>query len=190
MRKLLIVSSLALSLASSQLALAHDDDKVDAPMQTAPGAAKAPYDVQFLDTMAAHHGDAIRMARMAVDKARSDPLRAKAQRMIDDQEAEIRVLKSMREDVAADAPAALNRKLPGMTMMDMGKLESASGEEFDRRFIDMTITHHQGAVEMSKSELKSGKNQSVKDKAREIVDKQVKEIAELKQMRSTPDREP
>ncbi len=78
--------------------------------------------------------------------------------MIDDQEAEIRVLKSMREDVDADAPAAVNRKLPGMTMMDMGKLESASGEEFDRRFIDMTLTHHQGAVEMSKSELKSGKN--------------------------------
>lgn len=189
MRIILIVSSLALSLASSQLALAHND-KVDAPMQTAPGAAKAPYDVQFLDTMVAHHGEAIRMARMAVDKAGGDALSAKAQRMIDDQEAEIRVLKSMREDVAADAPAALNPKLPGMTTMDMGKLESASGKEFDRRFIDMMITHHQGAVAMSKSELKSGKKQPVKDKAQEIIDKQVKEIAELEQMRGTPVREP
>ncbi len=190
MRNLLVVSSLAFSLAFSQLALAHDDAKVDAAMQNSPGAAKAPYDVQFLDTMAAHHGEAIRMSRLAVDKARSDSLRAKAQQMIDDQEAEIRVLKSMREDVDAEAPSAVNRKLPGMAMMDMSKLESASGEEFDRRFFDMTITHHQGAVEMSKSELKSGKNQSVKDKAQEIIDKQVEEIAELKQMRASPDREP
>ena len=188
MKKLLGFSALVLTLTLPPTAQAHEDGGGDLMMQSSPNAAKAPYDIQYLDTMAEHHREGIRMFQMAVDKAKSGELRDKAQRMVDDQEKEIPVLTSMREDVKPDAPAAVNMKFPGMKPMDMSRLESASGGEFDRRFLDMTIKHHQGAVEMSKAELKSGKYPQAKDKAHETIDKQVKEIAELKRMRDTLDR--
>lgn len=170
-------------LALAPAAHAHDEADGTATMRSSPEAARASYDVQFLDTMAQHHRDGIEMFQMAADKAKSQQLRKKAQQMIDDQRKEIPELKSMRDDVQLDAPEAINMGMPGMKPMDMSKLEAASGKDFDRHFIDMTIEHHQGAIAMAKSELKSGKSQAVKDKAQQIIDKQGKEIAELKRLR-------
>jgi uncharacterized protein (DUF305 family) len=186
MKKLLTMTAIALTFTASPFlstgAFAHEENME--MTQSSPNAAKAPFDVQFLDTMAQHHRDGIKMFQMAVDKAQSQELRDKAQMMIDEQKKEIPMLKSMRDEVKSDAPEAVNMKFPGM-MMDMKPLETANGKEFDHKFIDMTIKHHQSALEMSKAELKSGKNQMVKDKAQEIIDKQSKEIAELKQMRAS-----
>lgn len=103
--------------------------------------------------------------------------------MIDDQEKEIPELKSMRDDIQPSAPEAVNMKMPGMMSMDMKELETTSGAAFDHAFLDMTIKHHQGAVDMSKSALKSAQNRSVKDKAQMIIDMQGKEIAKMKKMR-------
>ena len=41
---------------------------------------------------------------------------------------------------------------------DMTKLETASGAEFDRLWLDMMVKHHEGAVEMARTELKDGKD--------------------------------
>lgn len=184
MKNLLTTSALVLTLALSPVAYARDEgDSQKMMMQSSPNAAKAPYDIQYLDTMVEHHREGIKMFQMAVDKAQSQELRDKAQMMIDAQKKEIPELKTMRDDIKADAPEAINMKMPGMMMMDMSKLESATGKDFDHHFIDMTIKHHQGALEMSKAELKSGINQQVKDKAQEVIDMQGKEITELKQMR-------
>lgn len=186
MKHAIAVSLLTLSLSASLLAMPawamHDNNMA---MQSSPKAAKAPYDIQFLDTMAEHHREGIKMFQMAVDKAQSQELRDKAQMMIDAQKKEIPELKSMRDSIKPNAPEAINMKMPGMMMMDMSKLESATGKDFDRQFIDMTIKHHQGALAMSKAELKSGKNQQVKDKAQEIIDMQGKEIAEMKRMKKS-----
>ncbi len=183
MKMLLTASALAFTLALSPIAFAHDRSKSDSMMQSSPHAAKAPYDIQYLDTMAEHHREGIKMFQIAVDKAESKELRDKAQTMIDAQQKEIPELKAMRDDVKPNMPEAINMKLPGMMMMDMSKLEAATGKNFDHKFIDMTIKHHQGALDMSKAELKSGKNKMVKGKAQEIIDMQTKEIAEMKQMR-------
>lgn len=181
MKKIRTSFILVLTLMVSSLAYAHESR--DVTPQSSTNAARAPYDIQFLDTMVQHHRDGIKMFQMAVDKAHSKELRDKAQMMIDAQEKEIPVLKSMRDDVKSDAPDAVNMKFPGMMMMDMKPLETVTGKEFDHKFIDMTIKHHQSALNMSKAELKSGKNQAVKDKAQEIINMQGKEIAELKRMK-------
>lgn len=167
---------LTLALLVSPLAYAHDE------------SGNAPYDVQFLDTMSQHHRDGIKMMDMALDKAQSQQIKDKAQMMRDDQQKEIPELKSMRDQIESNAPEAVNRQLPGMMSKEkmekeMQKLESLSGSTFDHTFLDNVIKHHQGAIDMSKAELKSGKSQDVKDKAQEIIDKQTKEAAELKQMR-------
>ena len=183
MKTLLTCSALALSFALSPLAYAHEEGSAKM-VQTSPNAAKAPYDIQFLDTMAQHHREGIDMFKMGAEKAENPKLKEMSQKMVDDQQKEISELKSMRDGIKTDAPEAINRKLPGMMAMDMSKLESSTGKDFDRHFIDMTIKHHQGGVDMSRDALKHAKSQEVKDKAKMIIDMQTKEIAEMKGMRN------
>jgi uncharacterized protein (DUF305 family) len=184
MKNLLSATSIVLTLAISPLAFtaASAHDEATKMMQSSPDAAKAPYDIQFLDTMAEHHREGIEMFKMAAEKAQSKDLRAKAQKMANDQQKEIPELKAMRDNIQAEAPEAISMELPGMMPMDMAKLETASAKDFDHKFLNMTIKHHQSAVDMSNHALKRAKSQQVIDKAQKIIDKQSKEVAEMKQM--------
>lgn len=182
MKHFVKVPMLVLTLTLSPVAFAHETSDPHKAMQSSPDALKAPFDVQFLDTMAEHHRKGIQMFKMAVDKAQSQELRDKARQMIADQEAEIPELKAMSDRIQPNAPEAINMNLPGMMPMDMEKLESSSGKDFDRHFIAMTIKHHQGAVEMSRDALQHSQNKRVRDKAQEMIDKQSKEIVEMQQM--------
>lgn len=178
MKKLLTCSALALSLMLSPVAYAAHE------RATATQHTKASYDVQFLDTMAEHHREGIKMMEMAVDKAQSQKLKQMAQKGVDDQTKEIDELKSMRN---SDAPETVNMKLPGMMSkekmnQDMAKLEAASGSDFDKHFLQTMIKHHQGAVEMSDNAMAKAKNADVKAKAQEMHDKQKSEISGMQEM--------
>jgi uncharacterized protein (DUF305 family) len=65
------------------------------------------------------------------------------------------------------------------TMMDKMKGMNMTGD-FDIDFANMMIEHHQGAIEMSQQELNAGKDEKIKSMAQNIVDKQKKEIQELR----------
>jgi uncharacterized protein (DUF305 family) len=49
----------------------------------------------------------------------------------------------------------------------------------DRDFVAMMIPHHQGAVDMAKTELQYGKDPALRKLARTIVAAQQKEIAQM-----------
>ncbi|MFZ8477681.1 hypothetical protein ACO1MN_15580, partial [Staphylococcus aureus] len=53
-KHLLTASALTLALALSPAAYAHDESKNMPMTQSSPHAAKAPYDIQYLDTMVEH----------------------------------------------------------------------------------------------------------------------------------------
>ena len=59
---------------------------------------------------------------------------------------------------------------------------AASGAEFDRMWVDMMITHHEGAVAMGKTEVADGANEQATQLAQTVVDAQTTEIAELKSL--------
>jgi uncharacterized protein (DUF305 family) len=65
------------------------------------------------------------------------------------------------------------------TMMDKMKGMNMTGD-FDIDFANMMIEHHQGAIEMSQQELNAGKDEKIKGMAQNIIDKQKKEIQELR----------
>jgi uncharacterized protein (DUF305 family) len=174
MKKLSIILVLAAALIHSPLALANDEQS----------AAQAPYDTQFLDTMSEHHRDGIKMMQMAVDKAQSQDIKQMAQKGIDDQNKDIKEMKSLRH---SDAPEAINMKRPGMMSkekmnQDMAKLERALGNDFDKHYLQNMIKHHEGAVKMSDDALEKAKDADVKAKAQEIHDKQKQEIAQMQDM--------
>lgn len=161
----------------------HDAMMDHANMQSSPDAAKAPYDLQFLDTMIAHHQGAVDMARPALDKAQHQELKTMAKSIVSDQKREIAEMKRYREQWFGGKPQAMNMDMAGMRDsmkgMDMKKLNAATGNDFDVMFLEQMTPHHLGAVVMAKEALQKAEHQEIKTLASQIIKSQE---AEIKQM--------
>jgi uncharacterized protein (DUF305 family) len=153
-------------------------------MQSSPNAASAAYDLQFLDTMIAHHQGAVDMAKPAEMKAQHAELKNLAKNIIADQEKEIAQMKKWREEWFAGKPAAINMEMAGMNDsmkgMDMKKLESSSGNDFDLEFITQMTPHHQGAVVMAQEAIQKAQKEEIQKLANEIIKAQEAEIKQMK----------
>lgn len=68
---------------------------------------------------------------------------------------------------------SMNKMMDNMSSMKM------SGD-FDMDFANMMIEHHQGAIDMSEEELKSGSDEKMKAKAQNIITAQKEEQSKLK----------
>ena len=152
-------------------------------MKSDPNAASQPFDLQFIDTMTAHHKSATEMAKMAVEKTQNAELKAFAQKIISDQTREIGQLKDWREKWFAGKPAAMNLEMPGMTDsmkdMKMSEMQVAKGKELDLMFLDAMTKHHAGAIAMAKDALTKAEKPEIKTMAQNIIKAQE---AEIKQM--------
>jgi len=148
-------------------------------MKSSPNAASQPYDLQFIDTMTAHHRGAVEMAKMVDGKTQNPDIKKFASQIIADQEKEIAQMKDWREKWFAGKPAAMNMEMPGMMdsmKMDMAKLSNAKDKVFDLAFIDMMTPHHAGAVLMAKEALQKSEKAEIKTLAGQIIKAQEAEI--------------
>jgi uncharacterized protein (DUF305 family) len=68
--------------------------------------------------------------------------------------------------------------LSAMERMQQGMDAPMSGDP-DVDFARMMIPHHQGAIDMARSELEHGKDEELRRMAQKIIDDQGREIAEL-----------
>ena len=161
---------------NSNMPMNHSGMKSDA------NAASAPYDLQFIDTMTAHHSGAVEMAKMVEGKTENADVKKFAAQIIKDQEKEIAEMKDWREKWFKGAPRAMNMEMPGMAdsmKMDMSKLSNAKDKEFDLAFIEMMIPHHAGATTMAKEAQTKAEHTEIKTLAGNIIKEQE---AEIKQM--------
>jgi uncharacterized protein (DUF305 family) len=165
----------------------------------APAAAQAKTtaaDRAFVREMVPHHQMAVEMAEMARMDADHRRIKTLARSIIEDQNAEIRELTAIRRRLNVKPlpsghahPELMMRDADtlGLTMdemgmsMDMSDLEGA--RPFDKAFIDMMITHHQGAIRMARAELAKGRSSQLRAIARAIVAAQKGEIIELNRWR-------
>lgn len=153
-------------------------------MESSPGAADAPHELQFIDTMIAHHQGAVDMALLANTRTQRDEVKKLAASIIDEQRREIADMKAWRTKWFGEAKPALNVDFPGMKTgmagMDTVKLAGLKSNEFDVEFIRQMIPHHEGAIEMAKA-LKTDGNYPELDKmAESIVTTQSVEIEQMK----------
>jgi uncharacterized protein (DUF305 family) len=73
--------------------------------------------------------------------------------------------------------------MPGMmTEEQTAQLTAAAGADFDRLFLQLIITHHQGAIEMADAELAQGSNPAAQALAASIKTSQTQEITTMQQM--------
>ncbi len=68
--------------------------------------------------------------------------------------------------------AAMNKMMANMTVKPTG--------DVDRDFVAMMAPHHQGAIEMAQSVLRSGRNEQIRRLAQEVIVTQQQEIAAMR----------
>lgn len=170
-------------------AAGHDMANMQSMHKSSPNAAKASYELQFIDTMATHHQMAMHMASLVDTRSSSQHLKDMAKKMMADQEKEIAQLKGWREQWYAGKPEAVNMKMPGMSEsmkgMTNNKLTSANGEQFDRMFVEMMGQHHKGAIKMAQSAAPKFEHAELNEFANKLVDMQKKEVAHLEEMKKS-----
>lgn len=182
-----------LATIAGALALAAPSSAVATPTASTGGAANAT-DKAFVREMIPHHEMAVEMAGMAEMDGGHKKIRSLAARIVKAQAAEIVSLKRLGKGLGVTAEAmptgddmseqmmsdldtlGLSMDGSGM-MMNMDSLHGA--KPFDRKFIDMMIPHHQGAIRMARAELAKGKSASLRKIARGIVADQAKEIRRM-----------
>lgn len=145
-------------------------------------------DVAFAKGMIPHHRQAIEMADLAPERAQSAEVKKLAADIKKAQDPEIKTLSgwltSWDEEVPADD--ATDHSMHGMdgmmTAEEMTELENASGQAFDITFMEMMIKHHEGAVEMAKTEQADGDYAQAKKMAGEIITSQNEEIEQMNKL--------
>ena len=115
-------------------------------------------DVRFMQGMKFHHAQALQMTGLLSSRTESDEMRLLAQRIDISQTAEMGMMEGWLESRGEEAPdlededvwpLSDDRLMPGMlTERQMGQLAAATGEEFDRLFLELMILHHEGALAM------------------------------------------
>lgn len=150
---------------------------------SSPKAKQALFDLQFLDTMRAHHQAAVDMAELGLKNAGDNRIKTLSKNIIMSQNQEIGVMESAREKYYPENAPALNMHMAGMHEsmkdMDMGKLKKAKGRAFDVMFAEQMIPHHEGAVTMCEEAKEKATLVEVKNLCQNIVPAQSKEITEM-----------
>jgi len=128
-------------------------------------------DQGFIDHMVPHHEMAVMMADDALSKA-SNPKTKEFARMIKQkQPPEVQQLKNWRQQWYGSA------QTPPMDHSDYQAM--SAGPDYDRKWTQMMIEHHQMAVDTSKQTLSTAKRSEIKQLAQKIIDDQSKEIQQL-----------
>ncbi|MFE9884840.1 DUF305 domain-containing protein [Streptomyces scopuliridis] len=152
---------------------------------SAAGSAHNAADVSFAQGMIPHHRQAVEMADLAATRASSAEVKKLAAEIKKAQDPEIKTLSGWLTSWDAQVPTQgsmdhTGHSMPGMMGdSDMSTLEKASGPAFDTAFLKLMVKHHEGAVEMARTEKSDGADQSAKDMADAIITSQSAEITRM-----------
>ncbi len=153
------------------------------------------FDLRFIDGMIPHHEGAVLMAQEALQKSSRPEIRTLARAIIDAQQKEIRLLQGWRKDWYPNVGqepvmwhTRMNHMMP-MTqkmrsaMMMAGNLGLAD-DQFDLRFIEAMVPHHEGALVMAQAALEKSDRPEIRQMAADILRSQRQEIAQMQQWRN------
>jgi len=139
-------------------------------------------EIMFAQGMIPHHKQAITISQMALKKSKNTEILKLSRAIINAQNSEVTKLtywlKATKSSMTMDHEMHMSGMLSEKEMADLNKL---TGNQFDKKFLELMIKHHQGALEML--DLLSGtKNKEAKALANEIKVAQSAEITSMKKM--------
>ncbi|MGH3242885.1 MAG: DUF305 domain-containing protein [Spirillospora sp.] len=155
--------------------------QVAGPSKAAPPTAA---EVKFVQMMIPHHAQALEMSGLAPSRASDRRVRSLASRIDAAQKVEIAAMRSwLEQNPDAVLKAGGHRAhagMPGMATPDkLKRLRDAKGGAFDRLYLTLMITHHQGALTMVKDVLDRGTDVTVQELARDVQSTQMAEISRM-----------
>ncbi|WP_055602498.1 DUF305 domain-containing protein [Streptomyces aureus] len=163
-----------------------------APASGSSGATAAPgafndADVMFAQMMIPHHEQALDMAELAEGRAEDPEVKKLVTAIEQAQDPEIQKMKAWlkgwgRPESAGHGGGGGHGMAGMMSDQDMKDLAAVKGKAFDRKFAELMIAHHNGAVAMAEDERKNGENPTAKALADDVVRTQSDEVAALKKV--------
>lgn len=156
------------------------------------GPANAEFDLRFIDGMTPHHEGAVVMAQEALQKSQRPEIKQLAQTIITAQNKEKAQMKQWRtawypnvgatpmawhSEMGHSMSMSEEQKKSMMMTIDLGKADA----EFDLRFLNAMIPHHEGAVVMANDALAKSKRPEIQKLAQEIITSQKAEIKQMQQ---------
>ena len=171
----------------------------------------SPDDVRFMQNMIPHHAQAVEMAALVKDRTNNEDVRDIAGRIDAAQSDEIKFMQDWLRERGQTAPEAggasehaghsgghggghgghhgmteAEMAMMGMaTQAQLADLAAAEGTDFDRLFLQLMITHHEGAVTMVETLLEqpgSAYDPVLFEFTGDIVNDQSKEIEQMNAM--------
>ncbi|WP_234994885.1 DUF305 domain-containing protein [Microbulbifer donghaiensis] len=118
----------------------------------------SPYDVQFMQDMIPHHHQALQMATLIRERTNTPEIVDLAGRIDVSQKDEIQFMQEWLRARGETVPnpehhhaMQMDHRMAGMASPEeMQALAESSGKAFDKIFLKLMITHHEGAVTMVK----------------------------------------
>jgi len=179
-------------------------------------------DVRFMQHMILHHAQALEMAALVPGRAEREEIHLLARRIEISQQEEIERMRRWLEvrdastepspaadhdahaghaahgALPTDSPGGMdgdpNTPMPGMlTQAELDRLAAASGEGFDRLFLELMIFHHEGAIQMVEDLFASprgGQQSDVFDLASHVHSEQRMEIDRMRGWLGAPSTPP
>ncbi|MEA5549842.1 DUF305 domain-containing protein [Anabaena cylindrica UHCC 0172] len=172
----------------------HGNGMMNHSMTMDLGPADANYDLRFIDAMIPHHQGATVMAKDIEQKSKRPEIKKLGEEITKAQNQEITQMKQWRTawyPKAGDKPIAYDAKMghdmemssEQMQAMMMNMDLGAADAEFDLRFINAMIPHHEAAVVMAKDALQKSQRPEIKKLAENIIKSQDAEIKQMQQWR-------
>ncbi len=154
-------------------------------------------DRAFVQEMIPHHAMAVEMSKPAAKSGQHSEIKSLAASISSSQRDQIAQMQKVAQTLGvkpdkmpmggamAHGMGAMDRNATklGIAMDQMGMMMHMSSldhaKPFDRKFIDLMIPHHAGAIRMARAELAKGTNPKLRRLANEIIAAQVKEIRKM-----------
>ncbi|MFJ5046145.1 DUF305 domain-containing protein [Streptomyces sp. NPDC088719] len=140
-------------------------------------------DFRYAQMMIEHHGQALVMTGLVPGRSSADTVERLADRISAGQKPEIGAMKGWLERNGGDRRKERHdhTTMPGMaTDAQLDALRDAEGKAFDRLFLELMITHHQGAITMATEALTEGNDVFVEEMASDVVAQQTVEINRMR----------
>ena len=150
-------------------------------MSSAPATSKPPHnqaDVVFLQNMILHHARTISMSQLAHDQATSPQVKDLAARIEAEQSPQTQQMSALLIGCGIPVPATTGAG--ASSGIGNGQMpEMVTGAVFDRIFLYMMTVDHQGAADMSQTELAQGTNPATRTLAQQILSTQQAQSSEM-----------
>ncbi|SEH03494.1 Uncharacterized conserved protein, DUF305 family [Nonomuraea solani] len=149
-----------------------------------PSATFNDADVMFAQMMIPHHEQAVEMADLAATRASDPEVKELATKIKAAQDPEIQTMKGWLTGWGKPAPeGGMGHDMPGiMSDEDMTKLKAAKGTKFDKLFAEQMIAHHNGAIDMARTEQANGADPTAKELAKTIETAQQAEVEQFQKI--------